>query len=84
MDGEIDAAHHQGRVEFLGEQPLAASLGQGTVDDCIARHLDDVDLDIGLAQPVRRAQQVTGLVRLGQRQRTAAGADTERLLQGHG
>ncbi len=84
MHGDVDAAHHQGGVELLGEQPLAAGLAQRTVEDRVAARLDDVDLDGAHVQRVRSQQAIAKLMSLRKRERAAARADAERGGKRHG
>ncbi len=81
MDGQIGAAIEQRLLQLLGEQPLAARLGQSAILDAVARGLQDHDLDGagGGEMGMGRDQAITGLMGLRQRQRAAARADAERL-----
>ena len=44
MHGNVDAAVQQGVVNLLGEEALAADVGQGLVQNLVASGLDDDDV----------------------------------------
>ena len=46
MDGQVDFAHQQCLVDFLGKQPLAPGFDQRPIRDAIARRTDCPDLDV--------------------------------------
>ena len=48
VHGNVDAAVQQGVINLLGEQALAANVGQRLVQDLVARGLDDDDLQRAL------------------------------------
>ena len=78
MYREIDGAIEQRLLDFLGEQPLAADIGQRTVLDRIAGGADDLMISIAcFLDALRRRQQPAHHMRLRQRQRAAARADTQ-------
>ena len=60
--------------------PLPPSFDERPVLHPVAGGPDRDDLEGGLGQAVRRHQPAAGLVRLGERQRAAAGADPERAV----
>ena len=70
-------------LDLLGEQPLVADLLQRPVGGdqrrVVAGGLDDHDLERVFGQVEGGHQPGAGLMRLGERQRRAAGADLERL-----
>ena len=82
---EIDGAAQQRLLDLLGEQPLAADVGQQPVGDAITGGLDHLDHDrVRLGQCRRESRQALadeGCLR--QRQRRAARADAERQSQTH-
>ena len=84
MHRDVDAARQQLLLDLLGEQPLVADLLQrpvgGDQGGVVAGGLDHHDLEGVLGQVEGGHQPGAGLVRLGERQRRAAGAD----LQGRG
>jgi hypothetical protein len=45
VDGEIDLAREQRLFDLLGEQALAADLGERPIDERIARSADYLDRD---------------------------------------
>ena len=67
-------------LDLLGEQALAADLGQRAVLDAVALRADDDDLDRGIVgqRRVGRGQRRLDHPGLGQGQRRAAGAEAER------
>ena len=85
MDREIDAAVDQRLLDLLGEQALAAFLGEIAVGHQIAAGADDGDLDrAGFGQlAMRRRQPAAQFSGLGQRERAAAGAKAQKG-RGHG
>ncbi len=75
-------AGQQRLLDLLGEETLAAGLGQRPVLDAVARGPDGAHLECQPAGPVRCLQALAHLVRLRQRQWRAARADTDgRCLQ---
>ncbi len=83
VHGQVDGPGQQRLFDFLGEQALAAGLGQSAVLDAIAGGAHRHDFDGGLVgQSGMSPRQATAHdVRLDQRQRTCAGADAQ---DGHG
>ena len=77
MHGEIDLSLQESGVEFLREQALAAGLRQRPVLDGVARGLDDAERKLDQIPAKRRREALLPLVRLRQRQRTAARADDQ-------
>ena len=77
MHAQIDAPGQQRHVYFLGEDPLAADIGQGRVLGlaAVATGGEHFDLDAVLRNPVREAQELPHQFGLGQRQRTATRSD---------
>jgi len=74
MHGDIDGAGQQGILDFLGEQPFAACVGQGsTLDrhvlDLVAGGADDLDFDGLRRHAARLGNRALRLARLAQRQR---------------
>ena len=63
------------RLDLLGEEPLAAGLGERAVPDRVAGGPDRDDLDGVRRQPMRGNQGVAHGVRLPERQPAAARAD---------
>ena len=57
MHGEVDAPVEQRLLDLLGEQALAADLGQRPVLDAVAGGADDDDLDRLLAAPSAAASR---------------------------
>ena len=45
VDRDVDAAVEQRVVDLLGEEALAADVGEGLAEDLVARGLDDADLE---------------------------------------
>ena len=74
MHRAIDVAAEQRAVEFLGPQRLAADLGERAVLHLVAGGPDHDDLD---RDAVRRDQRVAHHARLDERERRAAGAETD-------
>ena len=77
MHADIDAAGEHGVVDFLGEQTLAADLGQAGIAGlaAIATGGNDLDGNVILGHTMRPGQQAPHQPRLGQRQRAAACSD---------
>ena len=73
-------AGEQRLLDLAGEEALAAEIGERAVLHPVAAGADRHDREGGLRQAVRGHQPVAGLVRLGERQRAAAGADAERAV----
>ena len=84
VDGGVDLAREQRDVDLLGEQALAAGLGERPVLDRVAARADDPQLDVLLRPAVRLREPAPGLVGLSERQRRAAGAKDEKRRSGHG
>jgi hypothetical protein len=80
VDGEIHPPIGQRFMDFLGEQALAADVGEGAVLDPVARGGDGVFLE-GVHIPQDRAEaghEREEQPRLRQRKRRGAGADAQR------
>ena len=84
MDGEVDAAVEQGGIDFLGEQTLAASLGERPILDDVAAGANDGDRDARLVPAVGGGETAARLLRLGEGERRAARAEGEEDCGGHG
>ena len=82
MHGEIDAVIAQRLLDLLGEQTLAADLGERTVLDDVARGLDHGDRDRLRRDAMGRREPRLHLVGLPQGERAAAGADTHKRRGG--
>ena len=79
VDGEVERALEQSGLDLLGEQALAADLGQRPVLDPVALRAHDHDLDRGVVEAgLGREQGRLDHARLRQGQRRAAGAEPER------
>lgn len=79
MHGKIEIAPLQTGLDLLGEQPLAADLGQRTILDAIAGRRDGDDLDIRQSLAPGGFETGLDLVRLSESQRAAARAETDRF-----
>jgi hypothetical protein len=77
MHREVDFAGEQRFLDFLGEKPLAAGIGQWPILDDIAGGADDLDRDRLHFQSRRGGEPALHLARLHQRQRRAARADAQ-------
>ena len=77
MHREVDAALEQRLLDLLGEQALAAGLGQRPVLDPVAGGADHLDLDPRRIEAMRLRQRVAHHAGLRQRQRAAARADPQ-------
>src|SRR5207302_2097153 len=75
MHGEVGAAVADRLLNRLGEQPVAADLRQGFILDLIALGLDDDQLDLSSRR--HSAQKIRNVVGLPERERAAAGADSQ-------
>jgi hypothetical protein len=83
VDGEVDSAIDQRLVDLLGEEALAADLGQGPVLDPVARGGDDVLLEHRAGAPQHRAEAPDDLEevpRLPEREGGAARAHLQRQV----
>ena len=69
-------------LDLLGEQALAAGLGERAVLDDVAGGLDHRDRDRLRRDAVGRGEPRAHLVGLPQRQRAAAGADAQKRRGG--
>jgi len=78
MHGNVDIAAHQGEIELLGEETFAARFRQWPVLDGVPGRLDDDDLNGAGAYGKRGGKTPLQFMRLRERQRTAARADSER------
>ena len=58
MHGEVDGAGEQRLLDFLGEEPLAAGLGQRPVLNDVAGGADDADLDPLGVEPAAAARRL--------------------------
>ena len=77
MHREVDGAAEQRLLDFLGEEPLAAEVGERPVLDDVAGGADDLDLDPLGIEAAGRGEAALHLARLHQRQRRAARADAQ-------
>ena len=77
MDGQVDAAVEQRLLDFLGEQPFAAGLGEGAVLDRVAAYADDLERDALDLPALRVGEAAPRLVRLDERQGRTARAKRE-------
>jgi hypothetical protein len=75
VHGEVDAAVEDGAVDLLREQALVADHGEGHVGDDVAGGVQHLDVD--LEAVVQRAEQRLHVVRLPERERAAAGGESE-------
>ena len=79
MDGEVDRAGEQRLLDLLGEEPLAALVGErarrGTVAAGADRH--DLERALGGERGMRGGEPRLGLCGLRERQGTAAAAETQ-------
>ena len=75
MHGQIGLALQQRLLQLLDEQPLAADLGQGHVEDAIALGLDGHQHN-GLPG-IQRPQARGHMLGLPERQGAAAGGDAQ-------
>lgn len=80
MHGDVGAAVKQRLLDFLGEQPLAAGLGQGPVLDAVAAGLQDEDLGHLVWQAVGGAQPGCDLLCLGEGERATPRCNTDRCV----
>ena len=78
MHRNVDGAIQQRLFDFAGEQPLAADLLERAILDRIAGDLYDHDGKSLFRQVKRRHEARARLMRLGQSQRRATGADLQR------
>jgi hypothetical protein len=83
MHRKIDRTGDERLLDLLGEEALAAGIGQRPVADRIARGADDLERDLLRGNAARR-QAIAHLLRLGERQRATARADDERGRSGRG
>ena len=74
---EIDAAGEQCLLDLFGEQAYAADLRQRSVLDAVAGGADDLQFDSLGRHSMRRGEAVAHLMRLRQRERTAARANSQ-------
>ncbi len=77
MDGDVDPAGEERLVDLLGEQALAAGLGERTVGDPVAGGADRHDRERRLIEAERRREAAPCLRGLGECERAAAGADPD-------
>jgi uroporphyrinogen decarboxylase len=75
MHGKVDLARQQRLFDFLGEEALAAGVGERAVLNAIPRCLDDAHFKLVLARAVRRLEPGEYLLRLRQRQNRSTRAD---------
>ncbi len=82
VHGEVDPTVQQGFMDFLGEQPLAANLGQSAILDLITCRVDQVLLKrVHVAQNGTESRQACQeRARLPQCERRPTRADTQRKL----
>ncbi len=83
MDGRVDPPFEQSGVDFLGEEALAARLGEGPVLNHVPGRLDDGERDRRFVPALRRRQQPARLPRLRQSEGRTARAEGEKNLSGH-
>ena len=79
MHGELGAVFFERDLQLLDEQPLAADLGQGAVEDLVAagRHAEQLD-----HRAVAALQQVADMFGLPEGEAAFAGGDDAGLGQG--
>ena len=77
MDRKVDAPIEQRLLDLLGEEALAADLGQRPVEDAVAAGADDDDLEVAPWRSRARRRGGPRSLGLGERERAAAGADAE-------
>ncbi|MCY1517017.1 hypothetical protein D9M68_516800 [compost metagenome] len=77
MHGEIGAPVEQRVFELLDEQPFAAHLGQGAVEDLVASGRQGKKFN--RARRVQRAQPVAHMLGLPQGKPAGAGRDDQAL-----
>ena len=77
MHRQVDGAGEQRLLDLLGEQALAAGLGERPVADHVAGGADDLKRDPLGGDAVGGGEAGAHLPGLGQRQRAAAGADSQ-------
>ena len=83
MHGEVDPALEQGGIDFLGEQALAASLGERPILDEVAAGANDGDRHAPLVPAVRGGQPAARLLGLREGERRAARAEGEEDWRSH-
>ena len=77
VDGDVDLFGEHRLFDLTGEQPLAADLFQGAVEDAVTGCLDDDNLE-GLFRQVESCRQaVAGFMGLSKREGRTSGADTK-------
>lgn len=79
MHGKIEIAGCKLLLELFREKSFAADLGQRTVGNAVALGRQNDDFEHFLGEIVGCHQPIAGFVRLCERQRAAARADTERF-----
>ena len=77
-------AGEQRLLDLLGKQPFAADLRKRAVLDAVSGGRDGDDLELRLGQAMRLGEAPAHLLRLRERQRRSAGADTSHVLHGAG
>ena len=77
MHREIDGAGAERLLDLLGEQALAAGLGQRPVLDHVAGGADGLDRDLIGSNAMRGGEAGAHFPRLGERERAAARADAQ-------
>lgn len=77
MHGQIGAAVEQGVFEFLDEEPLAAHLGEGAVEDLVASGRQGEEFN--RARRIQRAQPIAHMLGLPQGKPAGAGRDDQAL-----
>jgi hypothetical protein len=82
MHGKVDGAGKQRLLDLLGEQALAAFLGERPVADHVARGADRLERDRLRGKGVRGGEAIAHELGLRERERAAARADDERRLCG--
>ena len=78
MHREIDRAVDQRLVDLLGEQPLAADVGERPVLHHVSGRADRAQFDSPGVEAVGGGKPRAHLARLRERKRTAARADAQR------
>jgi N6-L-threonylcarbamoyladenine synthase len=83
MDGAVDQAFEQGCVQFLGEEALSPSFRKRAVEDSIAGRSDGLDGEPLGGKALSGGDGRARLLRLRERERTAAAADPQQWARGH-
>ena len=75
MDGDVEPAAGQRRLDLLGEQALAPHLGQRPILDAVAGRGDGDDVDGRRGCAPRRLKTRLDFIRLGEGERAATGTE---------